>query len=300
MQGCVCNDGFLQKGKVCVPIQQCGCLDRNGDIHQFNEVWYTNHCSQKCECEKHHDVGETDCDNKDECDGNAVCLQNEEGDYYCQSTGFNECTIKKDHEYRTFDKMKYDFEGEHSYVLVQTRNLPNNLPDLYIVGINAHTVHDDDDSPHHGDSSSEEDDRDEDDDHDEDYEDDDEKHEDDSEEHEEHQGLQELKIRVYNHTVEFKKKQRLVVDGRRTNTPVSPTAGLKIYKRFSHIYLKTDFGLLVDFNGRSSAEIILPRIYKRRVGGLCGNFDGQKRNDWMRPDGSRATSVEEFGESWRE
>nr|XP_046264924.1 zonadhesin-like isoform X4 [Scatophagus argus] len=288
IQGCVCDAGFVQKGRVCVPIQQCGCVDRNGTKHQFDEVWYANHCSQKCECEKHQGVGKIDCDNKEECDGNAVCLQNEEGDYYCQPTDFNECTIKKDNEYRTFDKMKYDFEGEHSYVLVQTKNLPNNLQEVYIEGINTRIVHDDDeDSQQHGDSSSEED-------HSRSDEDDD-----DSEEHEEHQILQELKIRVYNHTVELKKKRRLVVDGKRTNTPIAPTAGLNIYEHFSRIYLKTDFGLSVEFDGQSTAEIILPRIYRRKVGGLCGNFDSQKQNDWMKPDGTRARSVQEFGESWR-
>ncbi|KAL7387655.1 hypothetical protein ABVT39_026836 [Epinephelus coioides] len=297
--GCVCDDGFVRRGRVCVPIQQCGCVDRNGTKHHFNEVWYTDHCRQKCECEKDDGVGEIDCDDDDECNGNAVCLQNEEGDYYCQSTGFSECTITQDPEYRTFDKMKHDFEGEHSYVLVRTNNLPNNLPHVYIEGIN--TAHDDDDSHHHDDSSSEEDHsrrvRDEDEDDDDD--DDDDKHDDDSDENEEHHRLQELKIRVYDHTVEFKKHRKLMVDGRRTNTPASPAAGLKIWKRSSRIYLRTDFGLLVEFDGHSTAEITLPHTYKRKVGGLCGNFDGQKQNDLTKPDGTRARSIQEFGESWR-
>lgn len=100
--------------------------------------------------------------------------------------------------------------------------MPSNLPDVYIEGINTQTVHDDDDSQQHGDSSSEEDhsrrvrDEDEDDDDDEDYNDEDDedvddKHDHDSEEHKEHHRLQELKIRVYNHTVKFKKNRRLVV-----------------------------------------------------------------------------------------
>ncbi|KAJ4936881.1 hypothetical protein JOQ06_001467 [Pogonophryne albipinna] len=261
VQGCVCDEGFVQKKRVCVPIEQCGCVERNGTKYDFSDVWYTNHCSQKCECEKDHGVGQIDCDDKEECDGNAVCLQNDEGNYYCQSTGFSECTIREDPEYRSFDKMKHDFEGDHSYVLVRTNNLPNNLPHVYI-------------EEHKENHSS-------------------------SEERKENYSLQELKIRVYDHTVVFKKNRRLVVDGRRTKIPASPTAGLKIWEHSSRIYLKTDFGLSVEFDGHGRAEIILPRIYKRKVGGLCGNFDGKKRNDMMKPDGTRAKNVQEFGESWR-
>ncbi|XP_028283392.1 zonadhesin isoform X3 [Parambassis ranga] len=294
---CVCDNGFVQKRKVCVPVQQCGCVDKNGKKYQFNEVWYTNHCSQKCKCERDHGVGKIDCKNKDECDRNAVCLPNDKGEYYCQSTGFSGCTIKGDPEYKTFDKMKHNFRGEDSYVLVQTSSLPNNLPDVYIEAINKQTSDDDKDDSHQHSSSEEDHSHRVQDDNEDDYDEDDD--DDNSERHHEHQRLHALKIRVYNQTVEFKKNRMLIVNGRRTTPPVSPTAGLNIREQYSRIYLKTDFGLSVEFDGRSKSEIILPRLYRRRVAGLCGNFDGHRRNDLMKPDGSMAQNIQEFGESWK-
>uniref|UniRef100_A0A665TE42 Zonadhesin-like n=1 Tax=Echeneis naucrates TaxID=173247 RepID=A0A665TE42_ECHNA len=272
------------KSQHCVPLRECGCVDTNGTKHQpAHCMWTQKLC--KCECKKDDGVGNIDCDDEDECDGNAICLQNDRGEYYCQSTGFNECTIKGDPEYKTFDKAKHDFEGEYSYVLVRTKNLPNNLPDIYIECSNRRTEEDEDGNHRSSEES-----------HNRTVEDEDSSDdEDDSEENEEQHTLQELKIKVYNHTVEFKKNRRLLV----TRTPASPTAGLKIKQHSSRIYLKTDFGLSVEFDGRSEAEIILPQKYKRKVQGLCGNFDGQKENDWVKPDGSMAEGVQEFGESWR-
>lgn len=278
----MCDDGFVLKGKVCVPILQCGCVDRNGNKYQFNELWRNNHCSERCKCEKDDGVGKIDCDDEEQCEEGSVCLQSQEGDYYCQEADFEECNINGDLEYRTFDRLKYHFLGEHSYVLVHTHNLPNHLQDIYIEGIHSHVEDDEDDS------SSEES-------HSRQARDDD---DDDSEEDEAHPRLRELKIRVYNYTVELKPKRKLVVNGVRTKLPFSPNPGLNIRKH-SHIYLETDFGLSVEFDGRHEADITLPHQYRGLVRGLCGNYDRRKRNDRMKPDGTMAATVQELGESWR-
>ncbi|XP_030219477.1 zonadhesin isoform X1 [Gadus morhua] len=299
-QGCVCDAGYVLKwNAACVPIRQCGCVDRDGSVHNFNDKWYTAHCRQKCECKKDDRVGEVDCDDEDECDGDGVCLPNTSGQYKCLSTDFKECTIKGDPEYRTFDDRKHKFRGDHSYVLAQTTSQSRTLPGFYVEGINTHDEGDGDHSEDSDERSSEE--------HhhsnrerDEDSDEDDEDYDDDSEENNRRHRLREMKIRVYNHTVEFKRNGVLVVDGWVSHPPISPSGGLSIRKHSSRLYLNTDFGLSVTFDGHSqAAEIILPHIYRRKVAGLCGNFDGKKKNDFMKPDGRQARDEQEFGQSWR-
>uniref|UniRef100_A0A8C5G2Y6 Zonadhesin-like n=1 Tax=Gouania willdenowi TaxID=441366 RepID=A0A8C5G2Y6_GOUWI len=281
--GCACDEGYVKtlRGN-CIPIQLCGCLDEDGNAYHFNEVWYTNHCKQKCECERNRGRGRIDCDDQEECDRNAVCLQNENGKYHCNKTqGFGKCTIDEDSEYKTFDRKRYSFNGEHTYVLVRTKGLTGDLPDFYIEGTYIRISDDDSSSKeHHRHRHSHE-----------------ESEEDDSEEHKHHR-LQELRITVYNHIVSLRKHGQLMVDGKKRDTPVSPTEGLTIRKQSSRIYLQTEFGLSVEFDKNYEAEIILPRLYETRLEGLCGNFDGHKHNDWMKPDSSLAEDIEDFEESW--
>lgn len=108
-------------------------------------------------------------------------------------TGFSECTVTGDPEYTTFDKMKYAFEGEDLYMLVQTKNLPSNLPEFYIAVSNVCNRKNNERTKVKGDSQ-------------------------DIDDEDEQMRSKELKIKVYNVTVELKQKSEVFVSIAYSNT----------------------------------------------------------------------------------
>uniref|UniRef100_A0A3Q3EYV3 Zonadhesin, like n=1 Tax=Labrus bergylta TaxID=56723 RepID=A0A3Q3EYV3_9LABR len=91
----------------------------------------------------------------------------------------------------------------------------------------------------------------------------------------------------------------LQVNGERVAPPLSPVDGLTITMNSRQVQLSTDFGLTVRFDGNSRGEIILPSTYTNQVRGLCGNYDGLTRNEYMKPDGVVVRNLNTFGDSWR-
>ncbi|XP_009073229.1 PREDICTED: zonadhesin-like, partial [Acanthisitta chloris] len=111
--------------------------------------------------------------------------------------------------------------------------------------------------------------------------------------------LKEILVTVYNHTVRFRQHKQVLLDGVRVRPPLRPHEGIRIYQRTTRIYLETDFGLYLSFDGNQNADIKLANTYKGRVEGLCGDFDGRSRNDFTNPNGVWVKNVNVFGESWK-
>lgn len=63
--------------------------------------------------------------------------------------------------------------------------------------------------------------------------------------------------------------------------------------------VKTDFGMNVRFNWDSYVEITLPSTYSKKVGGLCGNWNGNLNDDLAFPNKSVAANPTVFGNSWK-
>ncbi|CAF91217.1 unnamed protein product, partial [Tetraodon nigroviridis] len=98
--------------------------------------------------------------------------------------------------------------------------------------------------------------------------------------------LDQVYIDVYGVSVRFLPKKTVLVNGERVSPPLSPVNGLKISMNSKEVQLTTTFGLTVKYDGNNRGEIILPSTYRNYVRGLCGNYDGITRNEYMKPDGT--------------
>uniref|UniRef100_A0A8C8S3T1 VWFD domain-containing protein n=1 Tax=Pelusios castaneus TaxID=367368 RepID=A0A8C8S3T1_9SAUR len=68
---------------------------------------------------------------------------------------------------------------------------------------------------------------------------------------------------------------------------------ISMYQRGWDAVIQTDFGLTVTFNWRSRVTVTVPSTYIGALGGLCGNFNGDKSDE---PAGKDAVGA---GRSWR-
>ncbi|XP_048080450.1 zonadhesin [Ursus arctos] len=110
--------------------------------------------------------------------------------------------------------------------------------------------------------------------------------------------LHEIIVIIYGYTVQLKAHLELVVNNQKMAIPYKPSDRLQVALRGHRLYLITDFEMVVTFDGGKNAVITLPNKYKGLVRGLCGNFDGNKRNDYMLPNGTVTQNLLAFGNSW--
>ncbi|XP_026578053.1 zonadhesin-like, partial [Pseudonaja textilis] len=273
-----CSNIFA--GELCEkpPGGECleGCVCQQGFVLSDSQCVPLGQCGCQDKDGRYHKIGESwltpHCSQKCRCrrggaikcqdfgcEPGEICQSKEDGKLHCKPTGFGKCLITGDPHYLTFDGLLHHFQGLHSYVLTQTR--PGASERLEPLSIEGTNRL----ARGSGQPSL----------------------------------LKELRIRVYNHTVVFRQRKKLVVDGVATEPPVRPHEGLRIQQSGRQIYLESDFGLTVSFDGLENSGILLPNSYRKNLEGLCGNFDGKYKNDFAKPDGTPVRDVNTFGESWR-
>ncbi|XP_071502071.1 uncharacterized protein [Diadema antillarum] len=91
----------------------------------------------------------------------------------------------------------------------------------------------------------------------------------------------------------------VLLDGLRVNIPFYRN-NVYVTRSGEYTVVMTDIDLAVRWDGVSTAEVWLSEYYTGTVCGLCGDMDGAASNDMALPNGTQASTVEEFGDSWND
>ncbi|KAK2880802.1 hypothetical protein Q8A67_018070 [Cirrhinus molitorella] len=112
--------------------------------------------------------------------------------------------------------------------------------------------------------------------------------------------IKNLTVTVYNLTIGIRRGEsgRVIVNNEFVTLPSSFGQQVTINQVGYNIEVKTDFGLRVLYDTFYHAEVHVPSNYQGRMCGLCGNYNGNKTDDFLLPNGTQSTSADAFGQAW--
>lgn len=85
-----------------------------------------------------------------------------------------------------------------------------------------------------------------------------------------------------------------------SSLPVNLNDGaVKVYKQGRRYVIETDFDLTVTYDLVYHVTVSVPGNYRGKVCGLCGNFNGDKKDDFKIRNGGITRNVNTFGASWK-
>nr|XP_012630060.1 IgGFc-binding protein isoform X2 [Microcebus murinus] len=111
-----------------------------------------------------------------------------------------------------------------------------------------------------------------------------------------------ITVQVANFTLRLEQgQQKVTVNGVDMNLPVELAEGqIRAYKHGSDVVIETHFGLRVAYDLTYYVRVTIPGNYYQQMCGLCGDYNGDPKDDFRKPDGSQAGNPTEFGNSWEE
>ncbi|XP_071062157.1 IgGFc-binding protein [Pseudochaenichthys georgianus] len=92
----------------------------------------------------------------------------------------------------------------------------------------------------------------------------------------------------------------VLVNGVFNYLPVNLNDGaVLVYQEGLRYVIATDFGLIVTYDLVYHVTVTVPGNYRAKVCGLCGNFNGEQKDDFQMPNRKPSNNVNVFGKSWK-
>ncbi|XP_017338014.1 IgGFc-binding protein [Ictalurus punctatus] len=265
VEACTCDDGYLWSGNKCVPKSQCGCVYKSGGEERYlqagESIWADNSCSKNCTCNPTN--GEIMCENANCPVGTACNISN--GIRACQPLSHAICNIYGDPHYNTFDNSTYDFQGTCTYTAAQGCHLEGTQLTPFAVIVENEKWNEIQSSPNVSMAKV-------------------------------------VAVEVYGMILVLRRNQlhQIMVNGVLTNIPVNLNEGEVIVQQegYNNV-ISTNFGLRVAYDMIYHVTVTVPSTYLGKTCGMCGNYNGNKNDDFLLPDGKETKELKTFGAAWK-
>ncbi|KAK3525341.1 hypothetical protein QTP86_030053, partial [Hemibagrus guttatus] len=267
VEACTCDDGYLWSGNKCVPKNQCGCVYKNDGEERYlqagESIWADKSCTKKCTCSSNN--GQVTCENES-CPLGTECTV-VSGTRGCQKVPQATCNIYGDPHYNTFDNGTYDFQGTCTYTAAKGCHLDGTKLTPFEVVVENEKWSEIQATPNVSMAKV-------------------------------------VVVEVYGMTIILRRNQlhQVMINGVLTNIPVNLNDGEVIVQQEGyHNVILTNFGLRVAYDMIYQVLITVPGTYAGKTCGMCGNFNGNKNDELLLPDGKAVekSDVKTFGAAWK-
>uniref|UniRef100_A0A4W5L3C1 Si:dkey-65b12.6 n=1 Tax=Hucho hucho TaxID=62062 RepID=A0A4W5L3C1_9TELE len=276
-EGCQCDDGFVFDGGKCVLLENCGCVV-DGHYYKSGQSVILGNCSETCNCA----AGVFTCKNSQCKEGQKCGMKNGVMDCYstdpCEDTECREkencvamnnkavcvaqskatCRAVGDPHYLTFDGERFDFQGTCSYVMATVVKSEPGLVPFTVLTKNNHRGN------------------------------------------KRVSFVRKVSVTVYGLTVVISThKGKVEIDGVRSDLPVSLESGsIRITESGVQGTIQTDVGLKITFDWTAFFMVTISSSYYDNLGGICGNYNGNKADDFTTPTGVLLANTTAWVASW--
>ncbi|GAB6018789.1 hypothetical protein CHUAL_000453 [Chamberlinius hualienensis] len=94
-------------------------------------------------------------------------------------------------------------------------------------------------------------------------------------------------------------RMKVKVDGNRVNLPYNKKNVLSVTQEGYTVTVKTEIGVSIVWDGDSFLEVSVPSKFKKKLCGLCGNYNNDSSDEFLTRKGRLAPNAAAFGRSWQ-
>ncbi|OXB60171.1 UNVERIFIED_CONTAM: hypothetical protein H355_001677, partial [Colinus virginianus] len=94
-------------------------------------------------------------------------------------------------------------------------------------------------------------------------------------------------------------ERRKAINDRSVYLPYSHAGKILIYRGGRDVVIETDFGLTVTYDWHGNVRVSVPSAYEDALCGLCGNYNGDTRDELMLKNGRVTSDPNALGQSWK-